>query len=191
MSNFIKKISKKPVSYNKFNNQTYQQSLTNEQIKEYLKDYKIVNDIKKVNISTHLRYFTVDPNTNKKLFRLGGKLYKFGDNGKYITLSNGELSWSVQIENTIFYQKMSEEEIMEELKEDLRETILSELNDDNSNYKNLEKKNKYLEIENNKINTLLEEKNKEYNKLLKKYDQLNLQIKEIQKEILNSKKNKI
>jgi len=193
-------MSKKLSNYkfnnnNNNNNKTFQELLTPEKIKEYLKNYKIVNDIKKVNINTHIRYFTTDNKTNKKLFRLGGNLIEIGSNGQYIKLSNGTLSWSVQLENTIFYEKMTEEEYLEELKEELRETIITEMTENNDNNNNnikiLENKNKSLKLENEKLQSLLEQKTQDYNKLLKKYNLLNTQIKDIEKEILAKKNKKI
>ena len=52
-------------SYNR-PNKTYQEMLSNEEIKEKLKDYKKVNDIKKVSIGSHLRYFTIDKKSKEK-----------------------------------------------------------------------------------------------------------------------------
>ena len=64
-------ITKRITRNNKLNSdKTFQESLTNEQIKEYLNDYSQVEDITKIGISTHLRYFTIDQKSNKKLFFL-------------------------------------------------------------------------------------------------------------------------
>jgi hypothetical protein len=187
----------KRISRNKFNNnndKTFQETLTNEQIKQYLNDYNQVEDINKIGISTHLRYFTIDSKTNKKLFRLGGFLNKFGHNGEYLILSNGDLSWSVQIKNTIFYKKMTDQELKEEIKQEiLTETQnqhLSELDDLKKEYKNIEKKyknldKKYKELE--EINSIKEKDNKI---LSKKNEILNDQLEDIKKEILKIKNKK-
>jgi hypothetical protein len=91
---------------------TYQDTLSNNEIKDKLKDYKKVNDISKVPISTHLRYFVKDKKTGNQLFRLGGVLTKIDPEMRYVILSNGDLSWSVQINNSTFFQKMSEREVI-------------------------------------------------------------------------------
>jgi ribulose bisphosphate carboxylase small subunit len=109
---------------------TYQEKLSNMEIKEKLKDYKKVSDIRKVSIGTHLRYITIDPKTNNQLFRLGGNLIKFGTNGEYVTLSNGTLDWSVQIKNTTFFQKMTDDEIKEEMRNELKKEIMTEFSDE-------------------------------------------------------------
>ena len=188
----------KRISRNKYNSndnkKTFQETLSNEQIKNYLNDYKIVDDISKVGISSHLRYFTLDPKTNKQLFRLGGFLNKFGDNGEYVVLSNGDLSWSVQIKNTSFYKKMTDKELKEELKQEIitetQESIINELDELKKEYKNIEKKyknldKKYKELED--INTIKDKDNKS---LLKKNEILNDQLEDIKKEILKMKNKK-
>ena len=98
---------------------TYQDTLTNKEIKEKLKDYKKCSNIKTVSIGTHIRYFSVDAN-KEKVFRLGGTLNKIDSEGRFIILGNGTISWSVQIANTQFWQKLSEVELKEELKEELK-----------------------------------------------------------------------
>lgn len=122
-------------------NKTYQQQLSNEEIREKLKDYKKVIDIKKVSIGSHLRYFTIDKNKIKH-FRLGGTLTKFGDNGEYIILSNGKVTWSVQIQNSLFYQKMTEQEYKEEMRREIKTEVLTEI--DSSNNSELKEENKLL-----------------------------------------------
>jgi hypothetical protein len=196
-----KRISRNKYNNNNNNDKTYQETLTNEQIKEYLNDYSQVEDIKQIGISTHLRYFTIDSKTNKKLFRLGGYLNKFGDNGEYIILSNGNLSWSVQIKNSIFYKKMTDKELKEEIKQEiLTETqnqMISEFEDLKKEYKNIEKKyknldKKYKELE--EINLIKEKDNKNLEKdnisLSKKNEFLNDQLENIKKEILKIKNKK-
>jgi hypothetical protein len=155
--------------------QTYQDTLTNKEIKEKLADYKKCLDIKKVSIGTHLRYFTTDPQTKKQLFRLGGTLNKIDPEGRYIILNNGTVSWSVQISGTQFWQKLSESELREEMKEELKKEILTEdhVNIDQEN-KELKKEIKilYKKIEK------LEDFEKENEKLK---DQLNKIVNEIKK----------
>jgi hypothetical protein len=191
MSNFTIRLNK---NNNNNKENTFQSKLTSNQIKDYLKDYKIVTDINKVNISTHIRYFCIDPITKIKKFRLGGILTKFGDNREYIILSNGASSWSVQLKNTIFYQKMTECELKEELKEELKKEIMTEENcsENNIKLKNdlkiLEKKYKILEKKNESLSHLLSTKENEIKSILKKNNLLSEQLDEIKNEILKIKK---
>jgi hypothetical protein len=118
---------------------TYQQTLSNQDIKEKLKDYKKTDDIRKVSIGTHCRYFTVNPKTKEKEFRLGGNLNKIDPEGRYVILSNGKVNWSVQIPNTVFYQKMTETEYKNELKNEIKKQVMTEemgqTEDENSSLK--------------------------------------------------------
>jgi hypothetical protein len=117
---------------------SYQDNLTPEEIKKKLEDYKLVKDIDEVGLNTHLRYFMIDEKSGKKHFRLGGFLTK--NEKDYIVLSNGQLSWSVQKNNSTFFQKLSNTEIKEEVENKLikkyEKTIIS-LNDENVRLKNV------------------------------------------------------
>ena len=94
---------------------TFQESLSTEEIKEKLLDYEKVDDIKTIPLKTHVRYFTYveNPKTNKveKLFRLGGMLSNKDNVDKYVVLSNGSKSWSVNTHKAIFFKKLTTEEI--------------------------------------------------------------------------------
>jgi chromosome segregation ATPase len=151
---------------------TYQEMLSNNDIKEKLKDYKKVNDITKINIGSHIRYFIKDKN-NKELFRLGGTLQKIDPQYRYISLNNGSVTWSVQLNNSILYQKMTEDEIKAELKNELKNEILTETNQSGgyniNNYNNL--KNAYNNLE------------KEYKNLQKKNESLQNRLNKIENEI--------
>lgn len=117
---------------------SYQDNLTPEEIKKKLEDYKLVKDIDEVGLNTHLRYFMIDEKSGKKHFRLGGFLTK--NEQDYIVLSNGQLSWSVQKNNSTFFQKLSNSEIKEEVENKLikkyEKTIIA-LNDENVRLKNV------------------------------------------------------
>jgi hypothetical protein len=91
--------------------QTITDKLTKDDIKEKLEDYLPVDDLTKVPLGVHMRYFTLKD--GKRLFRLGGQLIKNDGLPAYILLSNGTKSWSVQVKDTIFYRKMTEKEIKE------------------------------------------------------------------------------
>lgn len=110
---------------------TYQDLLSSEDIAKKLEDYSKVkkDDIFKIPINTHVRYFTLNNKTGDKEFRLGGIITKFGDNGEYVVLSNGTFSWSVQIKNTTFYKKLNLNEIKEKAVDDVKiniDTIMKE-----------------------------------------------------------------
>ena len=147
---------------------TYQERLTNQDIKNILKDYIMVEDINKVPIGTHVRYFITDQESKKKKFRLGGMITKIDPFGRYIMLSNGQTQpWSVQLSNSIIYKKLSAEEHKEEIKKEILTEINTESKIQSSKDDDLKKKMKILMT---KINHMTEENNnlkKENNKLSK------------------------
>lgn len=113
---------------------TFTDQLSKEQIEEKLEDYTKVEDIYKVPLGVHIRYFS---NINGKLvFRMGGQLYKNNGLPDYIMLNSGTAQWSVQTKDTIFYRKMTLTEIKQEY-----QTIID----------NLIEKNKKLKEENKKL----------------------------------------
>jgi hypothetical protein len=92
---------------------TFTENLTKEDINEKLEDYKLVDDISKVPLDTHLRYFV--KKDNEMLFRMGGNLKRNLDLPKFIVLKNAVgAEWTVQVKDTIFYKKMSIKEIKQE-----------------------------------------------------------------------------
>jgi hypothetical protein len=125
----ITKRLTRDTSYKKATN-TYQDLLSPEDIAKKLEDYSKVKkeDIFKIPINSHVRYFTLGKSGEKE-FRLGGVITKFGDNGEYVVLSNGTFSWSVQIKNTTFYKKLNLNEIKEKAVDDVKiniDTIMKE-----------------------------------------------------------------
>lgn len=131
---------------------TYQDKLTPKEIKEKLEEYKKVDDISKVSLNAHLRYFTVN-DKGEKQFRLGGFLTKIDVEKGYVVLSNGKLSWSVQLKNSIFFQKMTFQELKKELKEDIEKKYkedLKVLKDENKKLKNALKEIKSQATKNEK-----------------------------------------
>jgi hypothetical protein len=149
-------------------NTTYQDRLTNQDIKELLKDYIIVENIKEIPLGTHIRYFLIDPDTKKRKFRTGGTISKIDLQGRFIKLTAGTVTWSVQILNTLFYKKLNEEEYKEELKKE----ILTEINP-NNDYK------QKIKLLTNKINILTEENNllrKNNKKLIKQIQKIQIEI---------------
>lgn len=125
--------------------QTYQSTLSKEDISKKLEGYNRVesNKLNKVPLNTHIRYFVINPKTGEKQFRLGGYLTKIGDNNEYLVLSNGNFSWSVQFANTIFYKKMSTNEY--------KEQVVTEIEDD------IKKKMEYLMKENKELKKVIKE----------------------------------
>ena len=118
-----------------------QKQMSPDEIKEKLQEYKPIDDINTVPLNSHIRYFTVDKNTGKKQFRLGGFLTKIED--KYIVLSNGKLSWSVQKDSSILFQKMN----MTDIKDEIIQKVTNKY----------EKKIKELMAENDKLKDTLKE----------------------------------
>jgi hypothetical protein len=104
MANLTKRLSAD--SYKK-TDKTYQETLSTADIQDKLDDYERVDDISKVSLNTHIRYFVMDKKTNKRLFRLGGFLSKLDTEKGYLILSNGNKTWSVQLPETIFFKKLS------------------------------------------------------------------------------------
>ena len=148
---------------------TYTENLTRQQIKEQLKDYKEISDITMISIGCHVRYFSTDPKTKKKLFRLGGSVNKIDPEYRFIILSNGTVSWSVQIANTTFWKKLTESEYKEELKEELRKEIMTEEAESNPHQK--------LEKENSELKKELKELFKQNEKLVDQFKKIEIEIK--------------
>lgn len=111
MSKITKRLSR-DTQYNK-SKKSYQESLSPDEIKQKLEEYKPIEDIRTVALNTHVRYFTVNNKTGEKQFRLGGFVTKIAD--EYVILANNNLSWSVQIKNTIFFVKMSFSDLKDEI----------------------------------------------------------------------------
>ena len=144
---------------------TIQDTMSNDEIKQKLQGYKKVSDITKVIIGSHMRYFTKPKGTTKPVFRLGGFLTKFGDDYKYVVLSNGEFSWSVQLNGTNeFWAKMNQKEFQEKIESEVEERF-KETIDETDKYK---EKYKHLKNQTDYVVKLLEEQKKENDKLAKK-----------------------
>nr|QFG73983.1 MAG: hypothetical protein [Megaviridae environmental sample] len=112
---------------------TYQQKLTEDDIKEKLADYERVEDITKIPINTHIRYFAYlqddeNPKKLKRAFRMGGFLKNKDNCEKYIILSNGSKSWSVNSEKSILYRKLKPNEIMDKNERKIRKKFEKEIN---------------------------------------------------------------
>ena len=97
--------------YNRPENGTLTDNLQDPELyKQKLHGYIEVSNIDYVSIRTHVRYFVYDIESEQWKFRTGGLLTKKHD--KYVILSNGKYSWSVQ-RNIIINPNSSSEEIFE------------------------------------------------------------------------------
>ena len=75
--------------------QTYQDTLqTKKAMLEKLENYDRVDNIEDVSLKTHVRYVTLHGETKQQVFRLGGLLEEI--HPRYVKLSNGQFTWSVQ-----------------------------------------------------------------------------------------------
>ncbi len=114
---------------------TFQDTLQNkDEMLKRLENYERVDDIEEVPIGTHIRYVTLDKN-KKQVFRLGGILRR--THPKYLSLSNGNHTWSVQryhysddnsddepIFETVYWRTVSKEDILEKMVMNQDEKIL-------------------------------------------------------------------
>jgi hypothetical protein len=91
---------------------TLTDQLSTEQIAELLEDYIQVKDIYQVPLGVHLRYFVnID---GKMVFRRGGLLHNNKGLPDFVILAQnptGKPGWSVQVKDTLFYRKMTLNEI--------------------------------------------------------------------------------
>lgn len=133
MNNITKRLSD-DTNYKK-NGKSLQQTLSPDEIKEKLQEYVQIDSIDDASLNNHIRYFTIDKKSGKKQFRLGGFLTKIDKD--YVVLSNGKLSWSVQKNNSVFFKKMSYNELKEELIEKISNKFEKKIN-------TLEKENEAL-----------------------------------------------
>ena len=89
---------------------TVQDNLTQEDINILLEEYNEIDNYNELKIGMHIRYYSTI--NKKKLFRMGGNIISIDLDKKYIVLSNGKISWSVQLnDKNILYKKMTTDEI--------------------------------------------------------------------------------
>jgi len=107
---------------------TYQSKLTDADIEEKLKMYKKIDNVEeiaKLPLNTHIRYFSVtkdDKGKKIKKFRLGGFLNNKDNYDKYIILTNKNVSWSVDTKTSILYRKFKDEEINQNITKEKEQT---------------------------------------------------------------------
>jgi hypothetical protein len=139
---------------------TITDQLTKDEINEKLEDYVKVDDIYKVPLGTHLRYFSKDKKTGELKFRLGGQLYNNKGLPKYVILKAVNAQFSVQVKDTVFWRKLS----MVELKKEY-EDYITEMDE---KYNKLKEKYSKLKDENNALNSEIEIYKEELKKFKKR-----------------------
>lgn len=124
---------------------TFQDKLTQDDIGKKLEGYVQVNDITKVPLNTHIRYYSLiyKNGQQSKVFRLGGFLKNKSKANIFIILTNGKRSWSVQTKSSIFYRKINLDEIKQLHDEEVTE-LEDEIDDLYKIVKKLKKENKKL-----------------------------------------------
>jgi predicted RNase H-like nuclease (RuvC/YqgF family) len=113
---------------------TKQDKLTPTEIKEMLEDYIEVEDISKVPLNTHLRYFSEKKNEKtkkiEKVFRMGGFLVNKNNYDKYVILAtapntgvinSNAKTWSANTQTSKFYRKLSYAEMKEQYEEEIED----------------------------------------------------------------------
>ncbi len=109
--------------------QTYTERLSKDEIKEFLTDYEPVNDVNKLQLGDHIRYFKKENNEMK--FRMGGVLINKNGLPDYIilTIGGGAKGWSVQLNTAQLFRKIKVEDIRNEYSEKIKEKdqIITEL----------------------------------------------------------------
>lgn len=138
---------------------TFTENLTKDEIKQLLIDYKQC-DIHKIPRGAKVRYFikTIENKKPVMKFRLGGIIFnnEHIDSEGYVILSNGKISWSVQVKNAIFYCEKNNDDIIEEYEDYIEQLEIDK--------EILIEKNKEDEYLINKNRELKEKLNNERNK---------------------------
>lgn len=177
MNGITKRLSRTTKKYDSF-----QETLDVDQINEKLRDYVKELNPTSIGLGTHVRYFSIDPKTREKKFRMGGIVRKIDPEGKYMILSNGQVSWSAQIKDSEFYRKMSSDEIINKAKEEGRNEARREMSGGNRSSSN--KGGPPVE----KMMEHVKEKNRENEMLAKEIERLKKELaitKKRDKEILS------
>lgn len=132
--------------------------LTKDEIMIYLEDFKKVKSLDELKVGCFVRYFTVQ--LNKKLtFRTGGEIADVRGLPVYIGVKSGRLIWPVKTENTIFFIRLSYNELKDEFKMKNQEN--------ETKIKELLYQNKTLLNKIDKLEGTINSKNKDLKMLLK------------------------
>lgn len=124
---------------------------TSEEISNLLEDYVEVTNYSELMIGNHIRYYTFI--NDEKHFRIGGNIKKLDGLPKYLVLSTKNLSWSVNLENSIIYKRVPLETIKDEYKQIIE-----------FQRKKLEKYGEFIKIldaENKKLKNIINNYNRE------------------------------
>ena len=142
-------------------NKTYTDNLTDDEIIKKLEDYKKVESIGEIKLKSHIRYFLLEVDKKKgtltRKFRMGGFVVKVDLENKYVMLSTGKTSWSVQYDNAVLYRKLTISEIKEEYEEEIsklnhtNEKLIKKLNKISKAYQELNEENAKLKKALNKL----------------------------------------
>lgn len=128
---------------------TWQDRLTQDQIDQYMVNYVKFNSFEDVSLSTHLRYYIKEDGERK--FRLGGNLINKNNADKYVVLSNGKFTWSVDTQKSEFFKLESIDDVKRE-------------------YENkISKMERKMEKKMNDLKGEMESSEKEYHSKIKKY----------------------
>lgn len=129
--------TKKRISQDEYQRpiQTYTEKLTRNDIKNKLEDYIKIDNIKDLKVGQHIRYFIKSDDETLK-FRSGGTIIKIDKMYKYIVLTNSKLTWSVQVQNSVLFRKLTVQELKDEFKK--------KLDDITSENEKIKKENKCL-----------------------------------------------
>lgn len=122
-----------------------QRNLNEEDVNLLLEEYEEVDDTDILKPGMNVRYYTIKQKRNgevDKKFRMGGEITKVDHENKYLVLTNKRLSWSVQFNNSIFYKKMSIDDvkIFYENELDEKESKIEKLKQSIQKYKENQKK---------------------------------------------------
>jgi hypothetical protein len=131
---------------------TYQEMISDEDIKNLLSSYVEVNKDSLLNIpiGTHIRYFSYDQKTGKENFRIGGILQSVDCRLRFLKLSNGKTSWTAQIPTCRFYKKLTDAEYYNYIKEEVKKENKEYINSLKNKIMILEKQ--IVELKQSKLN---------------------------------------
>ena len=93
---------------------TIQDNLTQEDINILLEEYNQIESIIDLKEGIHIRYYTLIKKNGsvQQVFRMGGTIIKIDLKKNYAVLSNGKITWSIQLnDNIIIYKKMTIDEV--------------------------------------------------------------------------------
>lgn len=133
---------------------TFHELLKEDDIKILLENHEEINDKYELKQGMLIRYYKIINENDKiiKHFRIGGTIIKIDLDNNYIILSNGKVNWSVQLNDTIIYKKLTIEEVKNYYENELENKDIQ-----------LNKYKKYIINLKNKYKLILDE-----NELLKK-----------------------